>query len=229
MAPHDSTSSDSAAFPPGGPADLPARWALAVTIGTVTAFALATSLSVAHGAPRDLPGIALDWPLLLHLERGAVTATGVALLLLFVLRGLEGNFPSKLSTTGAEWAGLSSSIVADISAKLVAVERRSKEVVDELRQHLPPDLTRPQLDRLDRRLADWTTALGQADDAARLAEAISRMPELEKLVFTLRAYEGLTTHEIADMLGTSRARVERLYRGALRGLDEPGLDDEAHR
>jgi len=222
---HGSSSPDSAASPQSQPADLLERWSRAVTIAVLATFVLGTALSVAHGAPQRLPGVALDWPLLLHLERGIVAATGAALLALFVLRGLEGNFPSKLSTTGAEWSGTSSSLVAEISAKLVAVERRSKEVVDELRHLLPADVSSPSLDRLDRRLQDWSAALGEADDAARLAQAISRLPEREKLVFTLHAYEDLSVEEIAEMLGTTQSRVDRLYRAALRELENVRADD----
>jgi hypothetical protein len=55
-----------------------------------------TSLSASAGTPAVLPGVALEWPLLLHLERGALLLAGLALVLLVGARATLGEFPFRL-------------------------------------------------------------------------------------------------------------------------------------
>lgn len=57
---------------------------------------VATVLSSSAGTPVVLPGIALEWPLLLHLERGALLLAGLALVLLIGARATMGQFPFRL-------------------------------------------------------------------------------------------------------------------------------------
>jgi hypothetical protein len=47
--------------------------------------------------------VLVDSPFLLDLERAVVVSGVVAVLLIFAIRGWAGYFPSKLSTTGAEY------------------------------------------------------------------------------------------------------------------------------
>jgi hypothetical protein len=65
-------------------------------------------ISAKSHAPSDLPGIALGSPALLHTERALLTGAAVAVSFIFLIRGWAGYFPSKLSTTGAEYATWSS-------------------------------------------------------------------------------------------------------------------------
>jgi RNA polymerase sigma factor (sigma-70 family) len=62
-----------------------------------------------------------------------------------------------------------------------------------------------------------------------LGDAISRLPEREKLVVTLYYYEELTLAEIAQVLGVTETRVRQIHtRAVLRlraRLAEAGLDD----
>ena len=48
-----------------------------------------------------------------------------------------------------------------------------------------------------------------------LAEAISRLPEREKLVVTLYYYEELTLREIGEVLGVTESRVSQLHTKAI--------------
>jgi hypothetical protein len=69
---------------------------------------LVLAVSAAGGTPKTLPGIALGSPALLHLERALVVGAAMAGSFIFLIRGWAGYFPSKLSTTGAEYATWSS-------------------------------------------------------------------------------------------------------------------------
>lgn len=48
-----------------------------------------------------------------------------------------------------------------------------------------------------------------------LADAISRMPDRERLVLTLYYYEGLTLSEIGDVLGVTESRVCQIHTKAI--------------
>lgn len=49
----------------------------------------------------------------------------------------------------------------------------------------------------------------------RLAQAISNLPEREKIVIALYYYEGLTLREIGDVLGVTESRVSQLHTKAI--------------
>jgi DNA-directed RNA polymerase specialized sigma24 family protein len=49
----------------------------------------------------------------------------------------------------------------------------------------------------------------------RLAEAIARLPEREKLVVALYYYENLTLREIGEVLGVTESRVSQLHTKAV--------------
>jgi RNA polymerase sigma factor FliA len=48
-----------------------------------------------------------------------------------------------------------------------------------------------------------------------LTEALLRLPEQERLVFTLYYYEGLTTEEIKLLLGDTESSISQLHAAAL--------------
>ena len=52
----------------------------------------------------------------------------------------------------------------------------------------------------------------------RLADAISALPEREKLVIALYYYENLTLREIGEVLGVTESRVSQLHTKAVIGL-----------
>ena len=58
-------------------------------------------------------------------------------------------------------------------------------------------------------------ALGQTEMREAIGEAISRLPEREKLVITLYYYEELTLREIGEVLGVTESRVSQLHTKAI--------------
>ena len=59
------------------------------------------------------------------------------------------------------------------------------------------------------------SALDQTELREALADAISRLPEREKLVVTLYYYEELTLREIGEVLGVTESRVSQLHTKAI--------------
>jgi len=59
------------------------------------------------------------------------------------------------------------------------------------------------------------SALDQAEMKEMIADAISRLPEREKLVITLYYYEELTLREIGEVLGVTESRVSQLHTKAI--------------
>ena len=58
-------------------------------------------------------------------------------------------------------------------------------------------------------------ALDEAEIKATIADAISRLPEREKIVITLYYYEELTLREIGEVLGVTESRVSQLHTKAV--------------
>jgi hypothetical protein len=65
--------------------------------------AVAAALSMSAGTPSDLPGLALGWPLLLHLERGTALVAALGVVALVGVRATMGRFPVRLGQV--EYAG----------------------------------------------------------------------------------------------------------------------------
>lgn len=61
----------------------------------------------------------------------------------------------------------------------------------------------------------------------QIAEAISRLPEREKLVIALYYYENLTLREIGEVLGVTESRVSQLHTKAVLRLKSRLQDDSA--
>ena len=59
------------------------------------------------------------------------------------------------------------------------------------------------------------SALDQSEMKEMIADAISRLPEREKLVITLYYYEELTLREIGEVLGVTESRVSQLHTKAI--------------
>ena len=62
------------------------------------------------------------------------------------------------------------------------------------------------------------SALDQSEVKEMIADAISRLPDREKLVITLYYYEELTLREIGEVLGVTESRVSQLHTKAVIGL-----------
>ncbi len=62
----------------------------------------------------------------------------------------------------------------------------------------------------------------------RLADAIARLPEREKLVVALYYYENLTLREIGEVLGVTESRVSQLHTKAVLRLKARLAGIQAH-
>ena len=65
---------------------------------------------------------------------------------------------------------------------------------------------------------DPANAMDATEMKDRLADAIARLPEREKLVVALYYYENLTLREIGEVLGVTESRVSQLHTKAVIGL-----------
>ena len=77
--------------------------------------------------------------------------------------------------------------------------------------------------------ADPEQAIDANELKDRIADAISRLPEREKLVIALYYYENLTLREIGEVLGVTESRVSQLHTKAvlrLRSRLSPGDGDD---
>ena len=68
----------------------------------------------------------------------------------------------------------------------------------------------------------WT----QTDLKDRVADAIARLPEREKLVVALYYYENLTLREIGEVLGVTESRISQLHTKAVLRLRSRLLEQE---
>jgi RNA polymerase sigma factor for flagellar operon FliA len=67
----------------------------------------------------------------------------------------------------------------------------------------------------DPQAAEGQQAVAQTEVREALGDAISRLPEREKLVVTLYYYEELTLREIGEVLGVTESRVSQLHTKAI--------------
>jgi len=77
---------------------------------------------------------------------------------------------------------------------------------------------------------DPAKAVDATDLKDRVADAIARLPEREKLVIALYYYENLTLREIGEVLGVTESRISQLHTKAVLRLrshmTEEDLDDD---
>ena len=67
----------------------------------------------------------------------------------------------------------------------------------------------------DENAPDPAAVMDQTDLKDRVADAIARLPEREKLVVALYYYENLTLREIGEVLGVTESRVSQLHTKAI--------------
>jgi hypothetical protein len=99
-----------------------------VILATLLVAGVAFFLGAGRPDPNRLPGIALDSPFLLDLERAAVVSAVISGFMIFAIRGWDGYFPSKLSTSGAEYGergiGNASETSMDLGREVRKLTRR---------------------------------------------------------------------------------------------------------
>jgi RNA polymerase sigma factor for flagellar operon FliA len=130
------------------------------------------------------------------------------------IRELEGQLGR--APTDSEIAAKVGITTDELAESLVDISRTSIAALDELWSTSSEGDQVSLLDTLEdpesTRPAD---ALDETETREALAEAISRLPEREKLVVTLYYYEELTLREIGEVLGVTESRVSQLHTKAI--------------
>jgi RNA polymerase sigma factor FliA len=105
----------------------------------------------------------------------------------------------------------------DFQDSLVRISNSSVIALDEL--WTVSDASGDQVSLLDTiqdpTAADPSQAMDTTEMKDRLADAIARLPEREKLVVALYYYENLTLREIGEVLGVTESRVSQLHTKAV--------------
>ncbi len=107
--------------------------------------------------------------------------------------------------------------VDEFQDSLTAISRSSVAALDELWQiSTGGGDTVSLIDTIeDPHADDPSKAMSQTEVREALADAISRLPEREKLVITLYYYEELTLREIGEVLSVTESRVSQLHTKAI--------------
>jgi len=122
--------------------------------------------------------------------------------------------------------------VSDFQDALLQISNSTVAALDEL--WTVSDASGDQVSLLDTLQDPGAPDPAQVIDATdlkdRIADAIARLPEREKLVVALYYYENLTLREIGEVLGVTESRVSQLHTKAvlrLRGrMSEENIDEE---
>ncbi len=119
--------------------------------------------------------------------------------------------------TDQEMAKALESTVDEFHESLVKISNSSVVALDEL--WTVSDSSGDQVSLLDTiqdpTAVDPAQEMDLTDMKDRLADAIARLPEREKLVIALYYYENLTLREIGEVLGVTESRVSQLHTKAV--------------
>ncbi len=130
------------------------------------------------------------------------------------IRALEGSLGR--APTDEEIAEKVGITPQELEESLVDISRTSIAALDELWSTSGEGDQVSLLDTLeDPESIRPAEALDETEMREALAEAISRLPEREKLVVTLYYYEELTLREIGEVLGVTESRVSQLHTKAI--------------
>ena len=118
--------------------------------------------------------------------------------------------------------------VQDFQDSLLQISNSTVAALDEL--WTLSDSSGDQVSLLDTRedpdAPDPARVMDQTDLKDRIAEAIARLPEREKLVIALYYYEDLTLREIGEVLGVTESRISQLHTKAVLRLRSRMSPDE---
>jgi len=112
--------------------------------------------------------------------------------------------------------------VTEFQDALLQISNSTVAALDEL--WTVSDASGDQVSLLDT-LQDPAAAMDATDLKDRIADAIARLPEREKLVVALYYYENLTLREIGEVLGVTESRVSQLHTKAVLRLRGRMTDD----
>jgi RNA polymerase sigma factor for flagellar operon FliA len=117
--------------------------------------------------------------------------------------------------------------VPDFLASLLQISNSTIAALDEL--WTVGDASGDQVSLLDTLqdpgAPDPAAVMAQTELKDRVADAIARLPEREKLVVALYYYENLTLREIGEVLGVTESRISQLHTKAVLRLRSRLTDD----
>ena len=130
--------------------------------------------------------------------------------------------------TDEEMAAALEITVEDFQDSLLQISTSSVAALDELWS--VSDASGDQVSLLDTLqdpgAPDPATVMDSTELRDRVADAIARLPEREKLVIALYYYENLTLREIGEVLGVTESRVSQLHTKAVLRLRSRLSSDE---
>jgi RNA polymerase sigma factor for flagellar operon FliA len=130
--------------------------------------------------------------------------------------------------TDEEMASELGMTVSDFQDALLQISNSTVAALDEL--WTVSDSSGDQVSLLDTlqdpRAPDPAAVMDQTDLKDRVADAIARLPEREKLVVALYYYENLTLREIGEVLGVTESRISQLHTKAVLRLRSRLTEDD---
>jgi hypothetical protein len=109
------------------------RRVAAVPLATSVGFGIALVITLWSDVPRPLPGIALGSEALFYLERGVATFAALVIVISLLGRGLKGELPSQVSTTGLTYPESLGRAVTGSEDAISALAARVDKLDEDLR------------------------------------------------------------------------------------------------
>ena len=145
--------------------------------------------------------------------------------------------PRRLQELYLQMAGAVSSLsqelgrsptIAELAADMGATEEAVLEAMEAGQGYRSSSIDAPDDDRepLAGRLGTKDSNFAGIEDRTVLVQALSTLPERERLILTLRFFEGLTQSEIAAKVGLSQMHVSRVLTTSLVRLRRVLADEE---
>jgi hypothetical protein len=108
--------------------------ARAVPLASLTAFSAALAITLLSGVPHPLPGIALGSAPLFYIERGVAAFAALVIATSLLGRGLKGELPSQVSTTGLTYPERLERAVTSSDVAMSALASRVDQLDEDLRK-----------------------------------------------------------------------------------------------
>jgi hypothetical protein len=106
--------------------------ARAVPLASATAFVAALVITLLSGVPRPLPGIALGSESLFYIERGVAAFAALVIAMSLLGRGLKGELPSQVSTSGLTYPERLERAVTTSDVAIAALASRVDKLDEDL-------------------------------------------------------------------------------------------------
>jgi hypothetical protein len=105
-----------------------------VPLASAIGFVVALAITLRSSVPDPLPGIALGSEPLFYIERGVAAFAALVIAMSLLGRGLKGELPSQVSTTGLTYAERLERAVTTSDVAITALASRVDRLDDDLRK-----------------------------------------------------------------------------------------------